>query len=386
MPQEKYFLNWPSYSDHLRSTFRHMMETGDFSDVTLVCEDRKQFRAHRNILAAGSPMFMDLLQINQGTQPVIFLKGVQGSDLETILQFLYFGEATLYENRMTALLDVFKILGIQDLFKSINSDEILPTIVEKSDIVEEQIHSVDDFPPDSKMDLVKLDMDMDVEQFLQMKMNDQILPGNVEKTAQTKTNIVEEKLLSEDDFPPDSNIESIKLDMNVEQIPKPVYRCDQCDYQAKQRGHLKHHIRYTHQGIRFKCYICENQFSRKEILSQHIQSKHESIRYDCEECGKSFQFKNRLGVHMKSVHDGIRFPCDKCVKQFSTNEKLSIHIKAVHDGIRFHCDQCDKQFSRKDKLGRHIKSVHNGIRHSCNQCSYQSTRSDHLSMHIKEKH
>ena len=366
MTQGKCFLNWPSYSEHLRSTFRHMMESGDFSDVTLVCEDRKQFRAHRNILAAGSPMFMDLLQINQGNQPVIFLKGVQGSDLETILQFLYFGEATLYKNRINAFLGVSKILEIQDLFYSINSDEIF------------QLHTVDDFPPDSKMDSVKLDTD--VEQIPKKKMRDEIIPVVFE------TNIVKEQQHSVDNFSPDSKIESVKLDMDVEQIPKPLYKCDQCDYQAKQKGHLKHHINYTHQGIRFKCYICENQFSRKEILSQHIQSKHESIRYDCEECGKSFQFKNRLGVHMKSVHDGIRFPCGKCIKQFSTNEKLSIHIKAVHDGIRFHCDQCDKQFSRKDKLGRHIKSVHNGIRHSCNQCSYQSTRSDHLSMHMKEKH
>ena len=137
MPQGKYFLNWPSYSDHLRSTFRSMLETGDFSDVTLVFEDRKQFRAHRNILAAGSPMLMDILQITHGIQPVIFLKGVQGSDLETILQFLYFGEATLYEDRINAFLDVSKILEIQDLFNSISSDEIL------------QHRTVDDFPSNS---------------------------------------------------------------------------------------------------------------------------------------------------------------------------------------------------------------------------------------------
>ena len=139
---------------------------------------------------------MDLFQIHQGKQPVIFLKGVQGSDLETVLQYIYFGEATLYENRMNAFLDVSKILEIEDLFNSISSDEIL------------QHHTVDHFPPDSKMASVKLDKD--VEQIPKMKMTDEVLPVIGEKAAQTKSNIVEEQQHSVDDFPLNSKIESVK--------------------------------------------------------------------------------------------------------------------------------------------------------------------------------
>ena len=56
MHQEKYTLTWNAYSDHLRNMMKEMLND-DFTDVTLVCEDRKYIRAHKNILSACSPVF-----------------------------------------------------------------------------------------------------------------------------------------------------------------------------------------------------------------------------------------------------------------------------------------------------------------------------------------
>ena len=50
--KEKYSLTWHSYSDHLREALKEMMTTNEFSDVTLVTDDKQQIRAHRNILSA----------------------------------------------------------------------------------------------------------------------------------------------------------------------------------------------------------------------------------------------------------------------------------------------------------------------------------------------
>ena len=209
MQQQKYFLNWNSYSNHLRSTLHSMLETGDFSDVTLVSEDRKQFRAHRNILAASSPIFRDLLQIQQGNQAVFFLKGVQGSDLESVLQFLYFGEATLYENRINAFLNVSNILEIKEFFKSINGKDVFPVAVDKepptpADIMKEQLQSVED-SYSTKMESV----------------NPETLPVSADKEPQTKADVEKEQLKSVDYFPQNSKIELGKPVNEVEPLQKP---------------------------------------------------------------------------------------------------------------------------------------------------------------------
>ena len=52
MNQEKYNLNWHTYSDHLREMLHEMMKSDDLTDVTLVCDDKRQFKAHKKMLAA----------------------------------------------------------------------------------------------------------------------------------------------------------------------------------------------------------------------------------------------------------------------------------------------------------------------------------------------
>ena len=94
--QEKYTLQWNSYSDHLRKVLREMMTSSEFADVTLVTDDKQQIRAHWNILSACSPVFKSILQIDsKNANPVLNLRGIQYSEMESIMQFIYLGEARL---------------------------------------------------------------------------------------------------------------------------------------------------------------------------------------------------------------------------------------------------------------------------------------------------
>ena len=61
--QEKLNLTWDTYSDHMREALKEMMTSSEFADVTLVTDDKKQIRAHRNILSACSPVFKKILQV-----------------------------------------------------------------------------------------------------------------------------------------------------------------------------------------------------------------------------------------------------------------------------------------------------------------------------------
>ena len=92
---------------------REMMTSDDFTDVTLVTDDKKTIKAHRNILSACSPVFKNILQMEiNNSHPVIYLRGIQYSEIESILQFIYLGEAKFYEERMNEFLSVSKSLEI----------------------------------------------------------------------------------------------------------------------------------------------------------------------------------------------------------------------------------------------------------------------------------
>ena len=79
---------------------REMMTSDDFTDVTLVTDDKNTIKAHRNILSACSPVFKNILQMEiNNVHPVIYLRGIQYPEIESILQFIYLGQTKFNEER-----------------------------------------------------------------------------------------------------------------------------------------------------------------------------------------------------------------------------------------------------------------------------------------------
>ena len=112
-------LTWHTYPDHLRETMQEMMTSGDFTDVTLVSDDKISLKAHRNILSACSPVFKSILQLEpQHNHPVIYLRGTQHSQIESILQFIYLGEATFHEKTIDDFMFLGKDLQIKELMEN----------------------------------------------------------------------------------------------------------------------------------------------------------------------------------------------------------------------------------------------------------------------------
>ena len=76
MNQEKYNLNWHTYSDHLREMLHEMMKSDKLTDVTLVCDDKRQFKAHKVVLSACSPVFKNIIDDLPNKSSVIYLISV----------------------------------------------------------------------------------------------------------------------------------------------------------------------------------------------------------------------------------------------------------------------------------------------------------------------
>lgn len=92
MSEEKYSIQWPNYSDHLKSMMKELMMNEDFSDVTLITDDRKHIKANINILSACSPLFKEILKKEKNSNQIIYLRGIQFFEMESIMQFIYLGE------------------------------------------------------------------------------------------------------------------------------------------------------------------------------------------------------------------------------------------------------------------------------------------------------
>ena len=124
MHQQKYTLTWHTYSDHLRDILKELNSDDSFTDVTLVTDDKKQIKAHRNILSACSSVFKEILQTNKNNNhPLIYLRGIEHFEMESILQYIYLGEAKFYEERMSEFFTVAKNLDIRELTKGIEDGD-----------------------------------------------------------------------------------------------------------------------------------------------------------------------------------------------------------------------------------------------------------------------
>ena len=91
MSSEKFCLKWNDFESNISGAFRELREEKDFFDVTLACDDN-QIKAHKVIISACSPFFRNVLRQNPHQHPLLYMRGVSFTDLQSVLTFMYQGE------------------------------------------------------------------------------------------------------------------------------------------------------------------------------------------------------------------------------------------------------------------------------------------------------
>merc|ERR1712129_612507 len=112
---EKLCLKWNDFQDNAISAFGTLREYREFADVTLACEDGQQVEAHKVILASSSPFFLKLLRRNKHPHPLIYMRGLKSKDLVAMVDFLYCGEANVYQENLDSFLAVAEELQLKGL-------------------------------------------------------------------------------------------------------------------------------------------------------------------------------------------------------------------------------------------------------------------------------
>ena len=114
---EKFCLKWNDFESNISSSFKDIKDEKDFMDVTLACEE-SQVTAHKVVLSACSSFFRSVLRRNPHQHPLLYLKGVSFSNLESLLDFMYYGEVNIAQENLNSFLSVAEELQVKGLTQS----------------------------------------------------------------------------------------------------------------------------------------------------------------------------------------------------------------------------------------------------------------------------
>ena len=113
MTQEKFCLRWNDFETNISSAFRDLRNENDLFDVTIACED-DNIQAHKVILSACSSFFKRVLKRTRNHQNMLlYLKGVSRQNMESVLDFMYYGEISISQDDLNSFLQVAEDLQVK---------------------------------------------------------------------------------------------------------------------------------------------------------------------------------------------------------------------------------------------------------------------------------
>ena len=252
---DKLCLQWNDFKENLGSSFGELRGDKDITDVTLACGDGKQVEAHKVILAASSPFFMDLLKRNKHPHPLIYMRGLKSEDLLAIVDFLYFGETNVLQENLDSFLALAEELQLKGLTGNSTGGEAEEPKTEGDSGY-------------NKNNPVKKEKSQ--EQRKASNLGHQI-STNPKTTVAVPTNQISTNLQDLDE-----QIKSMMTTTDVRSADGKGYvaACNICGKQAPSRN-MPGHIEANHiTGVSHSCELCGKVSRSRDALRKHKQRDH----------------------------------------------------------------------------------------------------------------
>merc|ERR1712096_413483 len=123
MSSDHFTLRWDEFQSNAGSSFKSLLSDTTFTDVTLVSDDMKLIQAHKIILRSASEFFRTILYKQPTQHPILFLKGIQHSNLLALVNFIYLGETEVAQDDLNNFMEAATTLKVQGLLPKQNKDE-----------------------------------------------------------------------------------------------------------------------------------------------------------------------------------------------------------------------------------------------------------------------
>ena len=122
---EKFCLKWNDFQENVSKSFSNLRKEAGLFDVTLVSSDQQQVSAHRLVLSACSDFFKTIFHSNTHSHPMLYLDGVDNSEINLMLDYIYQGEVQIYQENLERFLVIankFQLDGLLATQENENSE------------------------------------------------------------------------------------------------------------------------------------------------------------------------------------------------------------------------------------------------------------------------
>ena len=250
---DKIHLRWNDFQSNVNVAFANLKEDADFADVTLACEDGKQFEAHKVILAASSSFFQNLLRKNKDRKrPLVFMRGVTSENMAAIVDFIYCGEASVAQENLESFLAIAEELQLNGLMEQMVDDRSTKKEIPVP-IKLEQKEQITSLKSDYKS--------VQISDMRSIYRNDNIGPilDDLKEVANQVNALIER------------SDKMVKIGKNPDgQIMyKRALICQLCGKEGSDNN-IRNHIEVNHlEGIALPCSWCKKTFKTRKSLRRH---------------------------------------------------------------------------------------------------------------------
>lgn len=307
----------------LPSLFEDMYLNERLVDVTLSCSDG-QLQAHKLVLAACSPYFSGIFDKlpNQFHFPIVVLQEMKLEDLRLVVEFMYRGELTLAQDRLTSLMKTTEFLRINGL----STDSPVDSVTEGTR------SSSTSRPFIYKMKKLKRQQALSTSSMSHMRS----YHLRHEQSMLTGDSLDDSNQFSYSNHDPTST-------RNLNHI--------QMQNANNSSNHLANSMEQPNEQL-------SNQL---QVLSHSLAANRTSLVHQMGVGGQQSGGHHQLipQNQLQQQHRGRVHPCNICWKTFREKANLKRHLQ-VHsiDRVVYACPDCNKTFSWKDNYIRHTKTTH----------------------------
>jgi len=336
MSSEKFCLRWNDFETNINEAFRELREQKDFFDVTLVCEN-EQVQAHKVILSACSSFFRNILRRNAHQHPLVYLKGVKFSDLQSVLNFMYQGEVSVAQEELNSFLAVAEDLRVKGLTQNQSENQKAQNQKPKTETFS-NIKTVDQVPREPRLPTPRQQKSFQATPLVPSRFS-----------SHATSNVPTEA--DDDDIQEVVPVKSEPRDLSVLPSAPPAQDIftpaqpshalttaeDTLDYQEEEYGEYEQYQenQQYHQETNLQAKGC--QFQDPSELLQFVRKDPDDNKFYCTLCDRfSHSVITCARNHVESQHypDNFTYPCDLCDQILSSRNKFNNHKRLKHKKIK----------------------------------------------------